>query len=299
MVLHRWVEYPTAFYPIGSALQYAVRVRPLFVVRWLGSVNGGGSPTCVGFVWRKIGGLREVSPGRSEAKTQKRRGQGAGARGADAARARSRDSTDETPRLGGRVGPGPLRHAMDIAIKFCGLTRPRGRACRCPSRRRPFTSGSFLFSKVAPAIRHARGPRAPLAARGSAGNSQGRPDGRFNFKIYAGDAALDALTGAVPLDMLQLHGHEGPERVAGGGARAPRVAGDERRWGRGRGGWVADLAQIDVYSDVGRPCLLIDAKPPGGAPTFPAAMVLPSTGGCSRAASTPPRTKPWMLGRAA
>ncbi len=77
--------------------------------------------------------------------------------------------------------------------------------------------------------------------------------------VDAGDAALDALMADVPLDMLQLHGHESPARVteiktryglpvmkAIGIAEAP------------------DLGQIALYSGVADQ-LLIDAKPPKGA----------------------------------
>ncbi|WP_122073105.1 phosphoribosylanthranilate isomerase [Pseudophaeobacter sp. EL27] len=74
--------------------------------------------------------------------------------------------------------------------------------------------------------------------------------------VNADDAMLDALTEAVPLDMLQLHGGESPERVAQVKARyglsvmkAIGIAGAE------------DLAKIDLYSQIADQ-LLIDAKPP-------------------------------------
>ena len=77
--------------------------------------------------------------------------------------------------------------------------------------------------------------------------------------VNADDALLDALTDAVPLDMLQLHGSESAERVAQVKARyglpvmkAIGVAGAE------------DLPQIDLYSQVADQ-LLIDAKPPKNA----------------------------------
>jgi phosphoribosylanthranilate isomerase len=77
--------------------------------------------------------------------------------------------------------------------------------------------------------------------------------------VNADDAALDSLIEAVPLDMLQLHGSETPERVQAVKARyglpvmkAIGVA-DE-----------SDLPAIETYSSV---CdqILIDAKPPRGA----------------------------------
>lgn len=77
--------------------------------------------------------------------------------------------------------------------------------------------------------------------------------------VNADDAMLDTLTDAVPLDMLQLHGSESPERVAEVKARyglpvmkAIGVAD------------ASDLPQIDLYSQVADQ-LLIDAKPPKSA----------------------------------
>ena len=73
------------------------------------------------------------------------------------------------------------------------------------------------------------------------------------------DAGLDALVAAVPLDMLQLHGHETPKRVAEIKARyglpVMKAIGIED---------ASDLPQIDQYSSVADQ-LLIDAKPPKGA----------------------------------
>ena len=77
--------------------------------------------------------------------------------------------------------------------------------------------------------------------------------------VDADDAALDALAETVPLDMLQLHGHENPARVAEIRARyglpVMKAIGISE---------AADLAQIDAYSRVADQ-LLIDAKPPKGA----------------------------------
>lgn len=77
--------------------------------------------------------------------------------------------------------------------------------------------------------------------------------------VNADNAALDAITDAVPLDMLQLHGQETPERVAEVRARyglpvmkAVGVA-DE-----------GDLAALTDYS-LAADQILIDAKPPKGA----------------------------------
>lgn len=77
--------------------------------------------------------------------------------------------------------------------------------------------------------------------------------------VDASDAALDALTEEVPLDFLQLHGSETPERVAAIKARygLPLI----KAIGIAD---AADLAQIACYGAVADQ-LLIDAKPPRGA----------------------------------
>ena len=103
--------------------------------------------------------------------------------------------------------------------------------------------------------------------------------------VDADDAVLDQIIEAVPLDMLQLHGHETPDRVAEVRARyglpvmkAVGVA-DE-----------GDLAAIFDYSTVADQ-LLIDAKPPKTA-------VLPGGNGLSfdwRLVAQRRWLRPWML----
>lgn len=103
--------------------------------------------------------------------------------------------------------------------------------------------------------------------------------------VNADDAGLDALTEALPLDMLQLHGNETPERVAEIRARyglpvmkAVGVA-DE-----------GDLTALFDYSLVADQ-LLIDAKPPKGA-------ALPGGNGLSfdwRLVAQRRWLRPWML----
>ncbi|MET4130365.1 phosphoribosylanthranilate isomerase [Roseovarius sp. MBR-6] len=77
--------------------------------------------------------------------------------------------------------------------------------------------------------------------------------------VDADDAALDALCAKVPVDFLQLHGSESPERVREVRARhglpvikAIGIAG------------AGDLALIGTYGAVADQ-LLVDAKPPKGA----------------------------------
>lgn len=99
------------------------------------------------------------------------------------------------------------------------------------------------------------------------------------------DTALDAIVNAVPLDMLQLHGSETPERVAQLRARhglpvmkAVGVAD------------ASDLPALETYAKVADQ-LLVDAKPPEGA-------VLPGGNGLSfdwRLIAGQRWPCPWML----
>lgn len=103
--------------------------------------------------------------------------------------------------------------------------------------------------------------------------------------VNADDTMLDAITRSVPLDILQLHGTETPERVAAIKSRyglpvmkAIGVAD------------ATDLSQLDIYSAVAD-LLLIDAKPPKNA-------TLPGGNGLSfdwRLIANRHWLKPWML----
>jgi phosphoribosylanthranilate isomerase len=77
--------------------------------------------------------------------------------------------------------------------------------------------------------------------------------------VDADDALLDTITDEVAIDMLQLHGHESPARVAAIRARyglpVMKAIGVAEE---------ADLAAVGDYAPVADQ-LLIDAKPPKGA----------------------------------
>ncbi len=103
--------------------------------------------------------------------------------------------------------------------------------------------------------------------------------------VDADDATLDAIIEAVPLDMLQLHGHETPDRVAQVRARyglpVMKVLGvaDE--------GDLADLLDYQTVADQ----IMIDAKPPKGA-------ALPGGNGLTfdwRLVAGRRWLRPWML----
>lgn len=103
--------------------------------------------------------------------------------------------------------------------------------------------------------------------------------------VDADDATLDRIVAAVPLDMLQLHGSEPPERVAA--LRARHGLPVMKAIGVAE---TADLDAIERYSDVADQ-LLIDARPPKGA-------VLPGGNGLAfdwRLIHGREWRRPWML----
>ncbi|MFZ1338425.1 MAG: phosphoribosylanthranilate isomerase [Paracoccaceae bacterium] len=103
--------------------------------------------------------------------------------------------------------------------------------------------------------------------------------------VDADDATLDSIVEAMPLDMLQLHGHETPDRVAELRARyglpVMKVVGvaDE-----------ADLAAVTDYSLVADQ-IMVDAKPPKGA-ALPGGNGLPFDW---RLVAQRRWLRPWML----
>jgi len=134
----------------------------------------------------------------------------------------------------------------DIRVKICGL---RSADDVTTAAQAGAAYVGFVFFAKSP--RHVQiDQAATLAAMAPAGLCKAA------LTVNASDAELDAITSKVPLDMLQLHGTESPERVAEIKARyglpvmkAIGVAD------------ATDLPQIDVYSTVADQ-LLIDAKPP-------------------------------------
>lgn len=138
---------------------------------------------------------------------------------------------------------------MSVRVKICGLKEPAHVAAAVAA---GAAYVGFVFFPKSP--RHLAIPAAArLAADVPAGVA------KVALTVNATDAELDAITGAVAIDMLQLHGAESPERVVEVRARyglpvmkAVGIA-DE-----------TDLALIQTYGKVADQ-LLIDAKPPKGA----------------------------------
>lgn len=165
--------------------------------------------------------------------------------------------------------------SSDIRTKICGLTRPEDVDAVAAA---GATYCGFVFFPKSPrnlSIEVAR----DLAVEVPVGIA------KVALVVNADDALLDAITAAVPLDMLQLHGAESPDRVSEVRARyglpvmkAVGVADAE------------DVAALDDYAAVADQ-LLVDAKPPRNA-------TLPGGNGVSfdwRLISNRRWSVPWML----
>jgi phosphoribosylanthranilate isomerase len=134
-------------------------------------------------------------------------------------------------------------------VKICGLRSPADVTAVVSA---GAAYAGFVFFAKSP--RNLTLPEARLAAMAA-------PPGlaKVALTVDADNAALDAIVEAVPLDILQLQGHESPDRVAEVRARyglpvmkAIGIA-DE-----------GDLPAIFEFSSVADQ-LLIDTKPPRGA----------------------------------
>jgi len=136
-----------------------------------------------------------------------------------------------------------------VRVKICGLRSPEAVAAAVGA------GAAYLGFVFFP-----KSPRHVTLAEAAALAVEVPPGvAKVALVVDADDAALDALTATVPVDMIQLHGREDPARV-----REVRA-----RWGLpvmkavGIAG-AGDLAKIDLYAGVADQ-LLIDAKPPEGA----------------------------------
>lgn len=135
---------------------------------------------------------------------------------------------------------------MTVRVKICGLGRPED-VSACVDAGAAYVG--FVFFKKSPRN------LSPSAARELALLT---PLGiaKVALTVNATDAELDSLIDQVPLDVLQLHGSESPQRVAEVKARfgLPVMkavgVGDE-----------GDLPALDEYAQVADQ-LLVDAKPP-------------------------------------
>ncbi|TCL08752.1 phosphoribosylanthranilate isomerase [Shimia isoporae] len=164
---------------------------------------------------------------------------------------------------------------MDIRVKICGLKEPEHVAAAAHA---GAAYVGFVFFEKSP--RNVSLPRArDLAVDVPVGVA------KVALTVNAEDAFLDQLVDTVPLDMLQLHGKETPERVAQVRSRyglpVMKAIGIAEE---------ADVAQIETYGAVADQ-LLVDAKAPKGA-------ALPGGNGLSfdwRLVNRKYWPTPWML----
>ncbi len=164
---------------------------------------------------------------------------------------------------------------MDIRVKICGLKEPEHVAAAAEA---GAAYVGFVFFEKSP--RNVSLERAhDLAVEVPVGVA------KVALTVNADNAFLDRLVETVPLDMLQLHGQESPERVQEVRSRfglpvmkAIGIADAE------------DVAKIDAYGAVADQ-LLVDAKPPKNAE-------LPGGNGLSfdwRLVNRKYWPRPWML----
>ncbi|MEP1962192.1 phosphoribosylanthranilate isomerase [Tateyamaria sp.] len=136
-----------------------------------------------------------------------------------------------------------------VSVKICGLSRPENMSAAAEAG--AAYVGLVFFEKsprhVSLDVARALALEVPVGIA------------KVALVVNADDAALDALTATVPIDVLQLHGAETPQRVADVKARyglpvmkAVGVAD------------ASDLPTLDSYAGVADQ-LLVDAKPPKGA----------------------------------
>jgi len=135
------------------------------------------------------------------------------------------------------------------AVKICGLTRPADIHAAAEAGARYV---GFVFFERSP--RHVGVKRAATLALET-------PPGiaKVALTVDASDFELETMLAGVPLDMLQLHGTESPERVAAVRARfglpVMKAVGLAD---------PSDLAALDAYADAADQ-ILVDAKAPRSA----------------------------------
>jgi len=164
----------------------------------------------------------------------------------------------------------------DIKVKICGLSSPETVAAAVTA-----GAGYLGFNFFPKSPRYVTPDQAAALASAV-------PPGvcKVALTVNADDALWDAILADTPIDMLQLHGAETPERVVQlkerYGLPVMKVIGVAG---------ADDLAQIDLYAPVADQ-LLIDSKPPKDA-------VLPGGNGLAfdwrLLAARKYWTKPWML----
>ncbi len=133
-----------------------------------------------------------------------------------------------------------------IRVKICGLRTAADVAAVAAA-----GAGYAGFVFVAKSVRHVTVAQAAAAVLAA-------PPGlaKVALVVDADDARLDEIVDGVPLDMIQLHGHETPDRVAQVRARYGLPV--MKALGVADEGDLAALLDYSLVADQ----LLIDAKPP-------------------------------------
>jgi phosphoribosylanthranilate isomerase len=137
----------------------------------------------------------------------------------------------------------------DVRVKICGLTRPEDVDAAVKAGASYVGLVFFLKSP-----RH-------LSSATAAALADAVPPGiaKVALTVDPDDTALDALLAQVPVDILQLHGKETPQRVheikARSGLPVMKAVGVAD---------ASDLPALDAYAQVAD-MILVDAKPPNGA----------------------------------
>lgn len=164
---------------------------------------------------------------------------------------------------------------MSVAVKICGLSQPAQVVGAVEAGARYL---GFNFFPTSPRYVTPAGAR-DLAVEVPIGVA------KVGLVVNPDDALLDAITGQVPLDMIQLHGSESPGRVAEVKARyglpVMKVIGLAS---------AEDLVALEAHEGVADQ-ILVDAKAPKGAD-------LPGGNGVAfdwRLISTRRWAGPWML----
>ncbi|MBV7394666.1 phosphoribosylanthranilate isomerase [Mameliella sediminis] len=164
---------------------------------------------------------------------------------------------------------------VSVRIKICGLTRPGDMEMVAAA---GASYGGLVFFPKSPRNVTIEAARA-LALEAPVGLA------KVALVVNPTDELLDRITSAVPLDMIQLHGSEPPERVAEVRARyglpVMKAVGVAEE---------ADLQKLVTYQQVADQ-ILVDAKPPKSG-------VLPGGNGLAfdwRLIAGRRWSRPWML----
>lgn len=136
-----------------------------------------------------------------------------------------------------------------IRVKICGLRSPADMRAAAEA---GAAYAGFVFFPKSP--RHVTLDQARALALAA-------PPGlaKVALTVDADDATLDAIVATVPLDMLQLHGHEPPARVAE--VRARHGLPVMKAMGVAEPADLAAITEMSLVADQ----ILIDARPPRGA----------------------------------